>query len=42
MTDQPDHDHAEQDRKDRRIKWASVLATTFDAVSRIADIFLRR
>ena len=42
MTDQPDHDHAEQNRKERRIKWATVLATTLDAVSRITDIVIRR
>ncbi len=37
---------AEQDVQDlkneRRIKWATVLATTLDAASRIADLIARR
>lgn len=40
MTEQPNADHAEQDRRERRIKWAAVFATALDAVSRIADIVI--
>jgi hypothetical protein len=43
MTDQPRADRTEQDLKsERRIKWATVLATTLDAASRIADLVGRR
>jgi hypothetical protein len=41
MTEQPKADHAEQERRERRIKWAAVFAATLDAVSRIADIVIR-
>lgn len=36
-------DHGEQAfKKDRRIQWATVVATTLDAVSRIADLIAHR
>lgn len=40
---EPGAEQAEQDRKnERRIKWATVLATTLDAAARIADLIARR
>ena len=40
---EPHAEQAEQDLKsERRIKWATVLATTLDAASRIADLIARR
>jgi len=41
---EPNADHVEQDLKkeERRLKWASVLATTLDAASRIADLIVHR
>jgi hypothetical protein len=40
---EPSTDQVEQDLKnERRIKWATVLATTLDAASRIADLLARR
>ena len=40
---EPSTDQVEQDLKnERRIKWATVLATTLDAASRIADLIARR
>ena len=40
---EPSASQVEQDlEKERRIKWATVLATTLDAASRIADLIVRR
>lgn len=34
---------SEQDRtRERRVRWAAVIATTIDAVSKIAEIIIRR
>jgi hypothetical protein len=44
MTEQQDQiGESEQDRRrDRRVKWATVLATTVDAAAKIAELIFRR
>jgi hypothetical protein len=40
---QAQSEESEQDsRRDRRVKWAVVFATTIDAASKIAEIIFRR
>jgi hypothetical protein len=44
MSDQQSQcEESEQDRRrDCRVKWATVCATTIDAVSKILEIIIRR
>lgn len=44
MSDQqsPSDESKQDGMRDRRVKWATVLAMTIDAVSKIVEIIVRR